>query len=71
MGLEQNYQKYFSDLCKLADANGDGDVDLEEWLDIMNNIIKYLKENDSFPEWFEGLYKALFRSNDFFGKILT
>ena len=70
--LEQNFQKYFWDLCEVGDANKDGCIDLEEWLDVMNDIIIHLKENKTFPEWFEGLHKALFRSNEFFGiqKIL-
>ena len=50
--LEQNFQKYFWDLCEVGDANKDGNIDLEEWLDVMNDI----------------LHKALFRSNEFYGK---
>lgn len=68
MRLEQNFKAYFSDLCEKGDANGDGDIDLDEWLDVMDLIIGYLQENNSFPEWYEGLHKALFRSNEFFGK---
>lgn len=64
--LEQNFQKYFWDLCEVGDANKDGNIDLEEWLDVMNDIIIHLKENNKFPEWYEGLHKALFRSNEFF-----
>lgn len=67
--LEQNFQKYFWDLCEVGDANKDGNIDLEEWLDVMNDIIIHLKENGKFPEWYEGLHKALFRSNEFYGKI--
>jgi hypothetical protein len=65
--LEQNFQKYFWDLCEVGDANKDGNIDLDEWLDVMNDIIIHLKENNKFPEWYEGLHKALFRSNEFFG----
>lgn len=66
--LEQNFQKYFWDLCEVGDANKDGNIDLEEWLDVMNDIIIHLKQNGKFPEWYEGLHKALFRSNEFYGK---
>lgn len=64
--LEQNFQKYFWDLCEVGDANKDGNIDLDEWLDVMNDIIVHLKQNNTFPEWYEGLHKALFRSNEFF-----
>ena len=64
--LEQNFQKYFWDLCEVGDANKDGNIDLEEWLDVMNDIIVHLKQNNQFPEWYEGLHKSLFRSNEFF-----
>jgi len=64
--LEQNFQKYFWDLCEVGDANKDGNIDLEEWLDVMNDIIIHLKQNGKFPEWYEGLHKALFRSNEFY-----
>ena len=66
--LEQNYRQYFSDLCKVGDANMDGNVDFEEWLDIINEIISQLKEKNEFPEWFEGLFKAIWRSCEFFSK---
>jgi len=64
--LEQNFQAYFKDLCTHGDANKDGNIDLEEWLDVMNNIIEHLKSKHTFPEWYEGLHKALFRSSEFF-----
>jgi len=64
--LEQNFQKYFWDLCEVGDANKDGSIDLDEWLDVMNDIIQHLKTQNTFPEWYEGLHKALFRSNEFF-----
>ena len=67
--LEQNFQKYFWDLCEVGDANKDGNIDLDEWLDVMNDIILHLKQNGKFPDWYEGLHKALFRSNEFFGTI--
>lgn len=54
----------------MGDANKDGNIDLEEWLDVMNDIIIHLKENGKFPEWYEGLHKALFRSNEFYGKLI-
>jgi hypothetical protein len=58
-------------LCEIGDANKDGNIDLDEWLDVMNDIILHLKQNSQFPDWYEGLHKALFRSNEFFGKILA
>jgi len=64
--LEQNYQKYFWDLCEVGDANKDGNIDLEEWLDVMNDIIDHLKTSNKFPDWYEGLHKGLWRSNEFF-----
>ena len=64
--LEQNFQKYFWDLCEVGDANKDGNIDLDEWLDVMNDIIGQVREQNSFPEWYEGLHKGLFRSNEFF-----
>ena len=33
----------------------------------MNDIIGGLKEKNEFPEWYEGLHKALFRANEFLG----
>lgn len=63
--LEQNYQKYFWDLCEVGDANKDGNIDLEEWLDVMNDIIGHVKQHNSFPEWYEGLHKLIFRANEF------
>ncbi len=39
----------------------------DEWLDVMNDIIGGLKENNEFPEWYEGLHKALYRANEFMG----
>jgi hypothetical protein len=33
----------------------------------MNDIISGLKEKNEFPEWYEGLHKALFRANEFLG----
>lgn len=63
--VEQNFQKYFWDLCAVGDANNDGNIDLDEWLDVMNDIVKYLKDNGKFPEWYEGLHKSLFRANEF------
>lgn len=64
--LEQNFQKYFFDLCEVGDANKDGDIDLDEWLDVMNDVVAYIKKNDKFPDWYEGLHKALFRATEFF-----
>ncbi|CAF3264938.1 unnamed protein product [Rotaria socialis] len=63
--LEQHFQKYFWDLCAVGDANKDGNIDLDEWLDVMNDIIGGLKDKNEFPEWYEGLHKALFRANEF------
>jgi Ca2+-binding EF-hand superfamily protein len=63
--IEQNFQKYFWDLCAVGDANNDGNIDLDEWLDVMNNIVKILKETNKFPEWYEGLHQAIFRSVEF------
>ena len=37
----------------------------------MNDIIGGLKEKNEFPEWYEGLHKALFRANEFLGKSLV
>ncbi len=65
--LEQNFQKYFWDLCEVGDANKDGNIDLDEWLDVMNDIILHLKTQGTFPDWYEGMHKAIFRSNEFFG----
>jgi hypothetical protein len=42
--------------------------DTDEWLNVMNDIIGGLKEKNEFPEWYEGLHKALFRANEFMGK---
>lgn len=86
--MEQNFQKYFWDLCEVGDANKDGNIDLDEWLDVMNDIIIHLKENGTFlngtkvktvhtfntifsklKKLFEGLHKALFRANEFFGNF--
>ena len=67
--LEQNFQKYFWDLCAVGDANQDGVIDYDEWLDVMNDIVRQVKENKAFPEWYEGLHKALWRSNEFYGMI--
>ncbi len=39
----------------------------DEWLDVMNDIIGGLKEKNEFPEWYEGLHKALYRANEFMG----
>jgi Ca2+-binding EF-hand superfamily protein len=65
--LEQNFQKYFWDLCEVGDANKDGNIDMNEWLDVMSEIVEQVKDRNTFPEWYEGLHKALFRSNEFFG----
>lgn len=40
---------------------------VEEWLDVMNDIIGGLKDKNQFPEWYEGLHRALFRANEFLG----
>lgn len=64
--VEQNFQKYFWDLCAAGDANGDGNIDLDEWLDVMNEIIKHVKDTNNFPEWYEGLHKSVFRAHEFF-----
>jgi len=37
----------------------------DEWLDVMNDIIGGLKDKNEFPEWYEGLHKALYRANEF------
>jgi hypothetical protein len=42
----------------------------DEWLDVMNDIIGGLKDKNEFPEWYEGLHKALFRANEFLGTTL-
>jgi Ca2+-binding EF-hand superfamily protein len=63
--VEQNFQKYFADLCEVGDANGDGQIDIEEWLDVMNKVIKHLKDKKCFPDWYDGLHKSLFRANEF------
>lgn len=63
--LEQNFQKYFWGLCAVGDANRDGNIDLDEWLDVINDIISGLKDKEMFPEWYEGLHKALWRSYEF------
>ena len=68
--IEQNFQKYFWDLCAAGDANGDGNIDLDEWLDVMNDIIRQLKETSKFPEWYEGLHKSLFRATEFLGNSI-
>ena len=39
----------------------------DEWLNVMNDIIGGLKEKNEFPEWYEGLHKALYRANEFMG----
>ncbi|CAF1137646.1 unnamed protein product [Adineta steineri] len=62
--LEDQFKKYFWDLCAVGDANNDGNIDLDEWLDVVNGIISNLKIRNEFPEWFEGLYKALFRATE-------
>lgn len=84
--VEQQFQKYFWDLCAVGDANNDGNIDLgtvifvffaliyiyfiriDEWLDVMNDVIGGLKEKNQFPEWYEGIHKALYRANEFLGK---
>ena len=33
----------------------------------MNDIIGGLKDKNEFPEWYEGLHKALYRANEFMG----
>ena len=35
----------------------------------MNDIIGGLKEKNEFPEWYEGLHKALYRANEFLGNL--
>lgn len=40
---------------------------IDEWLDVMNDIIGGLKDKNEFPEWYEGLHKALYRANEFLG----
>ena len=32
--LEQNFREYFRDLCEHGDTNKDGNIDMEEWLDV-------------------------------------
>ena len=32
--LEQNFREYFKDLCEHGDTNKDGNIDMEEWLDV-------------------------------------
>ncbi|RNA44979.1 sarcoplasmic calcium-binding s and IV-like [Brachionus plicatilis] len=63
--IEQDFQKYFWDLCEVGDANQDGVIDLDEWLDVMNDIVLHLKEIGTLPTWFESLYKYMFRANEF------
>ncbi|KAI3380899.1 hypothetical protein SNEBB_002418 [Seison nebaliae] len=63
--LEQHYQRYFWDLCAVGDANNDGNIDFDEWLDVINDVIQQLKDKNSFPDWYEGLHKALFRAHEF------
>ena len=58
--LEQHFQKYFWDLLKVGDTN-------DEWLNVMNDIVNDLKKTNEFPDWFEGLFKALWRANEFLG----
>lgn len=36
----------------------------------MNDIIGGLKDKNEFPEWYEGLHKALFRANEFLGNLI-
>ena len=69
--LEQNFQKYFWDLCEVGDANKDGNIDVDEWLDVMNDIVGQVRNNNTFPEWYEGLHKAVFRSEELYSKSLT
>lgn len=43
-------------------------IRIDEWLDVMNDVIGGLKEKNQFPEWYEGIHKALYRANEFLGK---
>jgi len=63
--LEKDFQQYFADLREKGDVNQDGNIDIEEWLDVMDEIIYHLKKENAFPEWYEGLIKVLFRSHNF------
>lgn len=42
----------------------------DEWLNVINDIIGGLKEKNEFPEWYEGLHRALYRANEFLGKMI-
>jgi len=63
--LERDFRKYWADLCEKGDINLDGNVDQEEWFDVMDGIVGHLKNNESFPEWYEDFFKVLFHSQDF------
>jgi len=64
-GLQKDFEQYFDDLRKEGDINQDGNIDLEEWICVMDDIIDQLKKDNTFPQWYEGLTKVLFRSQDF------
>jgi Ca2+-binding EF-hand superfamily protein len=66
--LEKDFAQYFRDLCEKGDINQDGNIDIEEWLDVMDEIIYHLKKENTFPEWYTGLIKVLFRSHEFMDK---
>ena len=68
--LEKDYHKYFADLCEVADSNKDGNIDLDEWIDMMNGIIGDLKRTNKFPEWYEGLHHAVWRCSEFSSRLL-
>jgi len=63
--LEKDFAQYFRDLCEKGDINQDGNIDLEEWLDVMDEIVYHLRKENKFPEWYTGLIKVLFRSHEF------
>jgi len=63
--LEKDFEQYWHDLRETGDVNQDGNIDVEEWLDVMDEIVYHLKQEDKFPCWYEGLIKVLFRSHNF------
>ncbi|CAF1066398.1 unnamed protein product [Adineta ricciae] len=63
--LEQHFQNYFRELLKVGDSNQDGNIDLNEWLNVVDDVVNDLKKTNEFPGWFEDLFKALWRANEF------
>ncbi|CAF1056978.1 unnamed protein product [Adineta ricciae] len=66
--LEQHFQKFFWELLKVGDSNQDGDIDLNEWLNVLDDVVNDLKKTNEFPDWFEDLFKSLWRANEFFNE---